>query len=104
MKTLFIFTAGILTGGAVIAAVAFSNGPISFNRQALVPLSDTGGTGDVGGAGGAGNHHVGGAAQAGAEAEPAAGDYRWTPPTLPEALPFASYETPHNRLDVHEQL
>ncbi|HEY9560927.1 MAG TPA: lytic transglycosylase domain-containing protein [Anseongella sp.] len=104
MKTLFIFTAGILTGGAVIAAVAFSNGPISFNRQALVPLSDTGGTGDVGGAGGAGNHHVGGAAQAGAEAETAAWEYRWHPPTLPEAIAFAGEETPLNRWEVRERL
>src|SRR3546814_12045713 len=62
MKTLFIFTAGILIGGAVIAAVAFSNGPISFKCQALVPLCDPGGTWEVVCAWGSVNNHVGGAA------------------------------------------
>lgn len=100
MKTIGIFTLGILTGGAIIAAVAFSNGPISIDGLSLVPNADTAGTGVAEGAGAAdGTGAAGGTAAANTNWE-----YRWHPPQLPSAIDFAGEKTPLDRWEVRERL
>ncbi|QEC51554.1 transglycosylase-like protein with SLT domain [Anseongella ginsenosidimutans] len=86
MRTITIFTAGILTGGAIIAAIAFKNGAVSTGGLQPAAGIDTGGTG------------------AAATAETAAWEYRWHAPKLPSTIDFAGETTPLDRWEVRERL
>src|SRR5690606_37276957 len=101
MRTIGIFTAGILAGGLIIAAIAFNNGPVfsesGTSRAAGVFGIATGPEDRVADGASA-------AAAASASARPTDWEYRWLPPKLPEEIDFAGEKTPLDRWEVRERL
>lgn len=106
MKTITIFTAGILTGGAIIAAIAFKSSPVSIDGLSFAStttLSDTGDLRKIEEATSSGDATSSGSAP-GTENPARAWDYRWHPPQLPAAIDFAGEEVPLDRWEVRERL
>lgn len=93
MKTTGIFITGIVTGGLVIAAVAFKLVPEQSSDLAQnddrVQNSQPVQNSDL---------------EAAVEPERRSWDYRWYPPQLPEAIDFAGEQTPLDRWEVRERL
>src|SRR5690606_19324384 len=101
MRTIGIFTAGILAGGLIIAAIAFNNGPV-FSESGPSRSAEVFGT-----ASGPEDRVADGAsaaAAASASARPTDWEYRWLPPKLPEEIDFAGEKTPLDRWEVRERL
>src|SRR3546814_4475933 len=98
MKTITIFTAGILTGGAIIAAIAFKSSPVSFEGLPFTSTTNRSDTGDLR------NIVAAGDTGRGAKNQARAWDYRWHPPQLPTEIDFAGEAVPLDRWEVRERL
>lgn len=86
MRTIGIFTAGILAGGLIIGAIAFTNGPVFTNQDATGAEEISGVPSDPDGV------------------SERNWDYQWRAPQLPDHIGFAGEKTPLDRWEVRERL